>query len=339
VSLLGPAAAADAASAAHPPGDAAKSIASGRFDVAPDAALPYAGTVSLDAGDRRAVRAVIVVHGARRNAEAYEASIEAALRSAQTGDTTVAVAPQFLSETDASAHDLPGSVLRWHQNEWDEGAPSLLPAAVSSFAVLDALVARLSDRSHFPALREIVVAGFSAGGQMVQRYAVVGDAPRRAAGLRVRFIVADPSSYLYFDGRRPLPGGGFAPFAAASCPSFDAWKYGPDSPPAYVTAAVTSYEAAYVQRDVTYLIGTADDDPQQAALDRSCAGEAQGPNRVARARAYVAYLHARHPAGTNQTFAESQGIAHDQRAMFNSPCGAAVLLGASRRSCVRSGAV
>jgi hypothetical protein len=323
---------------------AVDAVATRRFTIvaaARDGVLRYSGTGSLDEPDRDVVRALIVVHGALRNAVSYERSTERAVGLASAGDSTIVIAPQFLSEVDVDAHALPASTLRWRKNDWDGGAAATSPVPLSSFAVLDAIVTRLADRTRYPKLREIVVVGFSAGGQTVQRYAVVASGWQRAipSGTHVRFVVSDPSSYLYFDTKRPLAGGGFGPFDAAACPSFDRWKYGPEDPPPYVAAPVTSYEAAYAERDVTYLVGTADDDPQQAALDRSCAGEAQGPNRVARSRAYVSYISQRHPAGTNQTFAESLGVAHDVGAMFASPCGVAVLFGLPRTVCERSGKV
>ena len=79
------------------------------------------------------------------------------------------------------------------------------PAPISSFEVIDVILARLADRARFPDLRRVVVAGHSGGGQMVQRYAVVGhgEAALTAAGIAVRYVVANPSSYLYFSAERP----------------------------------------------------------------------------------------------------------------------------------------
>ena len=54
-------------------------------------------------------------------------------------------------------------------------------------------------------------------------------------------------------------------------------------------------EADYAAADVIYLIGDEDIDPSQKDLDVSCAGEAEGPTRLARGESYYAYLKERHP--------------------------------------------
>jgi hypothetical protein len=93
----------------------------------------------------------------------------------------------------------------------------------SSFALLDRLVARLVRA--VPSLRLVTVAGFSAGGQFLNVYALASrlgssaeswgplgrDPPvryppvERFATPHVRFVVSDPSIYLYLDDTRPAP--------------------------------------------------------------------------------------------------------------------------------------
>ena len=163
--------------------------------------------------------------------------------------------------------------------------------------------------------------GHSGGGQLVQRYAVVGKAAAAlsSAGIHLRYVIANPSSYLYFSYERP------APFRGASCRSFNRWKYGPIDPPAYVKADAANtwgqLEAQYVQRDVIYLLGDADIDPHQKDLDTSCGAEAQGRTRFVRGRGYFAYLHARHPSGWSQRMWFVPGVAHSGRKMITSTCG------------------
>jgi len=52
--------------------------------------------------------------------------------------------------------------------------------------------------------------------------------------------------------------------------------------------------AGYAKADVIYLLGTDDTDPAQADLDTSCAGEAEGPERLDRGKFYYHYLRSRH---------------------------------------------
>ena len=90
----------------------------------------------------------------------------------------------------------------------------------------------------------------------------------------MRYLVSSPSSYVYFDNTLPSANGGFVPFDAAQCASFDDWKYGMCKRPPYVNdRSPEQLEAAYASRRVTYLVGGNDDAPNQPALDRSCPAE------------------------------------------------------------------
>lgn len=121
-------------------------------------------------------RAVLILHGYERNADGYF-RVGILARDA-AGAATIVIAPQFLDETDAAAHALSPTVLRWRSDNWEGGDASDSPIQISSYAVLDLIIQRLSDRRLFPALTEIVVAGHSGGGQVAQRYAILahGDA-------------------------------------------------------------------------------------------------------------------------------------------------------------------
>ncbi|MBV9056644.1 MAG: hypothetical protein JO351_08410, partial [Candidatus Eremiobacteraeota bacterium] len=83
----------------------------------------------------------------------------------------------------------------------------------------------------------------------------------------------------------------------------------------------------------------ADTDPNEEDLDRSCGGEAQGPYRFMRAKYFISYLARRHPEGTAQDYAFVAGVPHDNRRMFTSACGLAVIFGGSIVSCAASGRV
>ncbi len=261
-------------------------------------------------------RAVILLHGRRRDAETYRQILA---RAAEGSADSLLIVPQFLAGIDIRHHGLPEPVLRWSVEGWMGGEPAEGPVPASSFEALDAILAHLNDRSNFPALRRVVLAGHSAGAQLVQRYAVIGrgEAALEAAGRTLRQVVANPSSYLYFNADRPFPVG--------DCPDFDRWKYGMTDLPPYAGAVSTAaLEAAYARREVIYLWGGEDSDTEQPALDRSCAALAQGPHRLARGQAYFAYLQARH-ADLAHRAVIVPGVGHDGAAMFCSALARAAL--------------
>lgn len=327
----------DAHSASDPHYLPVKAVGNYAFAVhAPDGSgvARYFGTGSLD-GSRNVTRVIINIPGLLRNGDVYERVGEKTLAAAHATRQTLLITPQFLAQVDVTGHRLPADTLRWQVLTWLDGLPAVGPAPVSVFSVLDAMLDRLADRSRFPALREIDLIGHSAGGQVVHRYAVVGSAPDRmaASGIRVRFVVANPSSYVYFNDERPAENGTFAPYDTTICGKYNHWKYGFEDPPPYVDNAAVFYEKRYMMRDVTYLLGQEDIDPRHPELDRRCQAEAEGRSRFLRGVAYVRYLKQRHSTPTRQSLAEVPRAAHDPAEMFASACGVAVIFERPRTAC------
>ncbi|HEX7929190.1 MAG TPA: alpha/beta hydrolase [bacterium] len=263
-------------------------------------------------------RAIVLIHGAHRDADVTRRDIVKLLDSgvAPKGETLV-ILPQFLTEPDVAKHKLPAQTLWWTADGWSAGSTAKGNAAISSYTVLDTILARLADKERFPALAQVVVAGHSAGGQTTQRYAIEGrgDAPLVARGVHVRYVVANPSSYAYFSADRPV-----AP-DAASCPQYNNWKYGMLHLNAYAQKAdPAAMEATYVSRDVVYLLGLADTDPKHRDIDRGCSAETQGLTRLARGEAYTKYMATRHPGLTHPVWFIPK-VAHNGGKMFGSACG------------------
>lgn len=275
--------------------------------------------------------ALIVIHGRLRNADVYYDSAERAVQAAgRTLADTLLVVPQFLAEADIDAHGLSADTLAWDWTGWMGGDPAMRPAPLSSFAVIDALIEQLADATRFPALSQVVVVGHSGGGQVVHRYAVVtqGTASLQARGIGTRYVIANPSSYVYFDENRPQADGSFAPFDRAQCDNFDHWKYGPQQAPAYIgTTPFQELERRYIARDVRYLWGERDCSPTHPALDISCAAQTQGPDRRSRGLAYFRYLQQRHDASLAHQAAIVPGVGHDGDGMLTSSEGIAALFG------------
>ncbi|WP_455824138.1 alpha/beta hydrolase [Pseudomonas graminis] len=297
--------------------------------VSPDRFHLEAGDLSLGLSQDwrqplpKVTRALIIVHGRLRNAMTYLESGERAAEHAGVGGSTLIIAPQFLDESDVKNHPLDNQLLRWKADDWMAGEPSIGPGQVSSYGALDQIIKHLGNRKLFPALKEIVVAGHSGGGQVVQRFALTGhDHPMlQTEGISLRYVVANPSTYAWFSPQRPVK------FDPASCPGFNDWKYGMQNLPAYAKdQSAEQLERVYVSRDITYLLGQQDTDPNHPALDKSCAAETQGAYRLIRGHNYFDYLKQRHPQLT-QKLVEVPGVGHNGDGMFTSPEGEKVLFG------------
>lgn len=280
--------------------------------------------VGLGPAPAKIERVLIIVHGRLRNAQTYLKSGEHSAELAGQSASTLVIAPQFLNEADVALHPVAETVLRWQGNEWMAGGESTAPFRLSSYEALDEIVARLSDRKQFPDVKQIVIAGHSGGAQVVQRYALLGhDQPAvQAAGMQVRYVIANPSSYAYFDERRPVA------FSHAGCPDFNRWEYGLTDLPAYAEGqSAAQLQEKYLKRDIVYLLGQQDTASNHPALDKSCEAKAQGPNRLARGRFYFNYLKRLQPQGFKQQLIEVRGVGHDGDGMFTSPEGQKALFG------------
>ncbi len=330
-------------------------------------ALRYYATHSPFVRDDDVTRVVIFVHGIGGSAASnFKTAVAAAARAQASGldpaaeTDTLILAPSFPSE---DADDAPKDAHRWTRTGWAVGDNSVTRPRVSSFAILDGLVAELTRPDRFPNLRMVVVAGHSAGGQLAQRYAATSRiAEQIAPNVHLRFVVANPSSFLYLSPQRPyftpgppgfdLPyggGAGSARFAGAPrCPDrYDRYRYGLRGLNAYAKAAgAETIVRRYPARDVVYLSGANDradldcggsrrhddlrcqrmEDQNNQDLDASCPAMLQGRDRHERVVGYLRFLDAFFP-GHRHRLVEVAGAHHSSRAMFDSPEGVGVLFG------------
>jgi hypothetical protein len=142
----------------------------------------------------------------------------------------------------------------------------------------------------------------------------------KADDIAIRYVVANPSSYAYFSADRPEPQ------IAAACPDYNNWKYGMGARPPYLaSASAAELEQRYVARQVIYLLGTRDTNPNHPALDKSCMAEAQGPYRYARGYSYAAVMAERDGGTPNHRVRDVPDVGHDGDKMLTSPCGLAAL--------------
>ncbi|WP_263376296.1 hypothetical protein [Granulicella aggregans] len=276
-------------------------------------------------------RVIILFHGLKRNVETTNtAGLDAIADAGPERQTTLLIVPQFLEQVDIDAHHLPGNILRWAPEAWMNGADAI-NAPVSTFTAIDSLLALVANRAVFPNLKTVIVAGHSAGGQLTQRYAVAthGNDSLTRNGVHLRFVIANRSSLVYFSPERPVLSNlsefTFAIPSATCSGKYNHWKYGLVDPPPYLASEdLSQLESHYIARDIIYLLGTADNDPNHPELDKSCPGELEGPYRFYRGKAYFRYLQGRHHDLTQQLWTVP-GVAHDSAKMFGSVCGLAAL--------------
>ncbi len=276
-------------------------------------------TYPLDARNRNISRALIMVHGAGRDADNYFRTALAAAFLAGALDDTIVIAPRIASNDGRSCRDtLARDEISWSctGNSWRSGGASTTRQDLTSFDLADEILRKLARKAVFPNLKEIVVAGHSAGGQFVTRYEMANRV-HDALGVPIAYVVSNPSSYAYPDSGRPTAGGKeFQPPAQSNCPTYDRWPYGFQNRSGYtgsIPDAVLHKQLA--ARPVVYLLGEIDILPL-GGFDGSCSAMAQGPTRLARGQAFGTYVNQKWGAAHTVTIVPLCG--HNARCMFTS---------------------
>jgi hypothetical protein len=252
-------------------------------------ALVPASSHNPNPANNKIKRAVVVIHGAGRNAVGYyDRAHDIAVDDGHDEDTVV-VAPQFITKDDVDDHGLSSDYAYWSSSGWKEGRRSLNGEEESAFSYVDRLIDRIA--FVFPNLEHVAVVGFSAGGQFVHRYAGMTATPDSGNWLRQRgasmsFGVGSPSSYLWLDTNRPS--------STAGCADYDEYRYGLEGIDdlGYFEENNLSPETVkqrYFFRRIFYIVGKGDN-VVDADLDVGCAANTQGANRLARASNFKSHV-------------------------------------------------
>jgi pimeloyl-ACP methyl ester carboxylesterase len=304
------------------------------FSGGPARSMVYS-THSLDTPTSSVTRALIMVHGAGRNADHYFATATAAAFLAGALDNTVIVAPRMIASPDKPE----ANEVMWPNgsDSWRSGGMSPSNPTISSFDFMDEIVRKLANKKTFPNLSRIVVAGHSAGGQVVTRYEMTNKV-HNTAGVAITYVVANPSSYAWPAAVRPLPTGGadpatadkealgpdgekvntqftYGPFDATKAPNYNHWPAGLENRTTGYTAKMSDdqLKKQLVERPTTYLLGQVDVLPL-GGFDSSPNAMAQGPTRRARGEAFARYV--TETLGAKHAIMIVPECGHNDRCMF-----------------------
>jgi hypothetical protein len=304
---------------------------------------------------RRVETAFIVIHGSGRNADDYLCCAESAAQtvndrlSNSTSKNTLIIAPWFLTPKDPIVNITNSSAepLRWEENgpiehTWRYGSDSI-SGNISSYQVTDDIIEVLvKDRIRFSSLKQIVVAGHSAGGQYAVRWSLLSNVVLGVSSARyipIRVVVANPKSFCWLDARRMFNGTFRIPHedALSICPTYNEWEWGFEnstknderdsltSP--YKDRAIResgglqSIVDRFPHRDVAYLSGELD-----TLHNGECEDKLQGPNRRTRSANFYQSLQEIHGRKVHHHVVV-KGVHHDHCLMFNSPEGLQALFG------------
>lgn len=271
--------------------------------------IPLYTSQPIHTTDAGVTRAIVIIHGQNRNAGDY---FDYAAEAVAGVDGIFIAAPKF-----ATIDDSPSTGQLYWTSGWSQlnlSVPAAGPFRVSSGTAIDDICSTI--RSSFPNVSEIVVAGYSAGGQLVTRYAATN------TDADLVYLVGAPSSYLYMSATR---------YGTPAAGDND-YKYGLDnlSTTSYVDAVgAVALSSNFEQATVTTITGSLDNDPAHSSLDTSPEAEAQGANRLERMNFYEDHVVDVYGAGVLAThvFVEVSGVGHNAREILISDAGRTVLRG------------
>ncbi|KAF5362718.1 hypothetical protein D9758_011691 [Tetrapyrgos nigripes] len=282
-----------------------------------DSVMPVYQSAGLD--DSAITRAIIVPGGKPRDSWSYWITIKNILSYSAEIDPTInastisIMSPVFLASVDVEAGAANATQLYWSKSGWFSGTYAQGPNAndkISSFQVLDDLVAHYADKERYPNIQEIIFAAHSAGSQFFQRYAALR-IPTEDDSI-IHYIPANPGSFVWLVEDRPAPND--------TCADVDRYKYGLSSGfPGYSTGNVNEIGREGVverfrSRNVHYAQGTADHGPG----DTACEAVTQGSTHLERGENFVDMLNLNGGMPLNHTIDWVEGVSHQNDQMFNS---------------------
>eukprot|EP00929_Paragymnodinium_shiwhaense_P109601 TRINITY_DN76073_c0_g1_i1.p1 TRINITY_DN76073_c0_g1~~TRINITY_DN76073_c0_g1_i1.p1 ORF type:complete len:579 (+),score=80.41 TRINITY_DN76073_c0_g1_i1:70-1806(+) len=192
-----------------------------RFRLKGGATMPYYGSQDIQQDlPSDAEFAIFVFHGAVRDAINYFCAGKRLMETQQKYplDKSLLIVLKWHYEIDKPI----GSDVWWNSSKpwgsWMAGGNSDKESgvSVSAFAVIDQFLLHVADKKKFPKMKDVLLMGHSAGGQTLHRYAFMThlkppfmSTPEDVANNRgfrkdidVRFVIANPSSYVYLDKNR-----------------------------------------------------------------------------------------------------------------------------------------
>tara|TARA_B110000014_G_scaffold67371_1_gene46101 strand:- start:2203 stop:3522 length:1320 start_codon:yes stop_codon:yes gene_type:complete len=293
--------------------------------------ITYFSPSNLNFKNTNIKRLIIVIHGNGRNAINKQNDIIQAANTADKYLETLIIVPHFIGTQELIDNNLDDNNLYWKDGGWMEGGNSNSSGAYprdesfSSFEVIDDIISQIILGGNFSNISQVILTGFSAGGQFMNRYASsnrIQDDLEKEEGIDFRYIIGSPSSYLYFNDERRVEGtvDQFAKPNATNCGLYNNYKYGTVIMNQYMKYYnLDTLINRYYRRKISYGVGSKDNNPNSSSMDDSCPAMFQGNHRVERATIFTNYLKHFYAEDfvDNHKLYIAQGVYHNSRAFYN----------------------
>ena len=292
--------------------------------------ITYFSPSNLSFINNNVKRMIIVLHGNNRTAFTRQNDIIQAANSENAYLETLIISPHFIGTQELIDNNLDDYHLYWKDTGWMDGGNSNSSGAYprdesfSSFEVMDDIISQVILSEKFPNLSQIILTGFSGGGQFMNRYASsnrIQEEFESEYNLDFKYIIASPSSYLYFNGERRVDGtvDQFETPNSLNCGTYNNYKYGTLRMNEYMKYYhLDTLINRYKRRKISYGVGSRDNNPNSSSMDDTCPAMFQGSHRLERASIFVNYLnHFYGDLGENHKLYIAQGVSHNSTVFYN----------------------
>jgi hypothetical protein len=257
-------------------------------------------------------QAVIVVHGASHNPDAYFSYLTNTLNAESLSENTVLIAPFFRNTATSSADDF-----YWSSTGWRDGKLSNNSNKISSFEVLDKIIEQLADAEHFPVLDQIIITGQSSGGRFTHVFAPSNKSHELYPNIKFDYVVSESQYFYYPDGQR-IDESTNQLYTPTGCAGYGIWPFGFNVAPEYLAGvSETNFNQKFITRPITYLLGNGTASDPTLNLN-NCSATLLGSSRYQRGENMFQYMELVHGATHNHSKTIANGITHNGSAIYQS---------------------
>jgi hypothetical protein len=254
--------------------------------------------------------AIIVVHGLSRNADDYYTYINNSLMDLDLENSTILISPYFKDEASSNSGDY-----FWNTSGWRSGQSSSDDAKISSFQVVDSLMAQLFNRDKFPVLEKVIVTGHSSGGLFTNVYVGASEFATNQ-DITVNYVVAN-SQYFYYSNNSRYNEANQIFYEPTDCPTFNDWPMGYKNIPAVLSGITKeTFETRFAARETVYLLGNGTQ-PDGSLNTTSCQATLLGSNRYNRGLNRYLFMEEYYPGNHDHRKIIVDGVGHDGQAMYS----------------------
>ncbi len=282
--------------------------------------LNFYATHNLEVINSNLNSVIFVIHGlsapdAQVRSE-YDGLVSG-VNSSSSSTSTMVIAPHFF-------HEGTGLEIDWDNAVWRAGGKATSPdgTALSSSQIVDYfLTDYLLDNPNFPDLTNVIIAGHSAGGQFVQRYAAINETEQQFPNYTFTYLAANASHYVYPNALR---WNGTDTFVPADCGTYNNYPYGldalaEDSRYAFISLiGLENIRLQLLSRKLYYVLGELD----VANATSGCEPESQqggsGDSRYQRGQFMLEFMNDQYPTNQHEILSVP-GVGHNATGIYTSP--------------------